>query len=138
MHSNNTMKKLTQPAGSGSDQVDAFLAQLKHPLKAEMEALRKIIRGASPKIQEDVKWGGPSFDYKEPMATMNPRITDYVALIFHKGDLLQDKTGFLEPGPKEKAYLKLRSMDEIRTGKAKLEGVVRAWVKLMDARPDLP
>jgi hypothetical protein len=32
---------------------------------------------AGPQLEEDVKWGGPSFDYKEPMATFNPRITDF-------------------------------------------------------------
>ena len=113
--------------------VDEFLQKLKHPLKAEMEAVRKIICEASPKMVEDVKWGGPSFDYKEPMATFNPRVTAYVAIIFHKGELLGDQSGLLEPAPKGKAYIKFHSMEEVLTNKAKLQKVVREWIKIMDA-----
>jgi uncharacterized protein YdeI (YjbR/CyaY-like superfamily) len=118
---------------NNSKKVDEFLRQLKHPLKAEMEAVRKIICGASLRIEEDVKWGGPSFDYKEPMATFSPRVTDCVAVIFHQGERLQDKTGLLEPATKGKAYAKFRTMAEVKANKAKLESVVKAWVKLMDA-----
>lgn len=117
---------------SNSNKIDDFLSKLKHPLKAEMEAVIKIIREAGPKIEEDVKWGGPSFDYKEPMATFNPRVTDYVAVIFHKGELLNDKTGLLEPGPKGKAYAKFHSMEEVKKHKANLQRVVKSWIKLMN------
>lgn len=34
---------------------------------------------------------------------------DYVAVIFHKGELLNDKTGALGLGPKGKAYAKFHS-----------------------------
>lgn len=118
---------------SDTKKVDAFLSNLKHPLKAEMEEVIKIIRAVSPKLEEDVKWGGPSFDYKEPMATFNPRITDYIVMIFHKGELLNDKSGVLEAAPKGKAYAKFHSMAEVKAKKAKLEAVVKSWMKLMDA-----
>jgi uncharacterized protein YdeI (YjbR/CyaY-like superfamily) len=114
--------------------VEEFLTKLEHPLKAEMQAVREIIRNASPKIEEDVKWGGPSFDYKEPMATFNPRVKDFVALIFHKGELLNDKTGLLEPAPKGKAYAKFRSMEEVSKHKASLQKIVKSWVNLMDGK----
>jgi uncharacterized protein YdeI (YjbR/CyaY-like superfamily) len=126
-------ENIKKSAMNNSKKVDDFLSKLKHPLKAEMEAVRKIICDSSSKIEEDVKWGGPSFDYKEPMATFSPRVTEYVAVIFHKGELLQDKTGLLEPASKGKAYAKFRSMAEVRANKVHLETVVRAWVKMMDA-----
>ncbi|THU36117.1 DUF1801 domain-containing protein [Niastella caeni] len=115
-----------------TNKIDDFVSKLKHPLKAEMEAVIEIIREASPKLEEDVKWGGPSFDYKEPMATFNPRVTDYVAVIFHKGELLSDKTGVLEPAPKGKAYAKFRSMEEVKAHKGNLQKVVKEWIKLMN------
>lgn len=118
---------------SNTNKVDEFVSKLKHPLKKEMESVIKILRESSNKLEEDVKWGGPSFDYKEPMATFNPRLTEYVAVIFHKGELLNDKTGLLEPGPKGKAYAKFRSMDEVKKHKADLQKVVKSWIKLMDA-----
>ena len=118
---------------SNTNKVDEFVSKLKHPLKKEMESVINIIRESSKKLEEDVKWGGPSFDYKEPMATFNPRITEYIAVIFHKGELLNDKTGLLEPGPKGKAYAKFRSMEEVKKHKGNLQKVVKDWVKLMDA-----
>ena len=118
---------------STTNKIDEFVSKLKHPMKAEIEETIKIIRGASKDLEEDVKWGGPSFDYKEPMATMNPRITDYVAFIFHKGELIKDGNGLLEPGPKGKAYLKLHSMKEIKDNKANIQDIVKEWIKIMSA-----
>ena len=115
-----------------NNKIDEFVSKLKHPMKAEIEEAIRVIRGASKHLEEDVKWGGPSFDYKEPMATMNPRITDYVVFIFHKGELIKDKSGLLEPAPKGKAYLKLHSMKEIKENKASIQNIVKAWIKIMD------
>ncbi|MBG0828239.1 DUF1801 domain-containing protein [Planomonospora sp. ID67723] len=117
---------------SGTQKVEDFLGKLDHPMKAEMEAIREIIIKANPKIEEDVKWGGPSFAYKEEMASLNPRVKDYVPVIFHKGSLLKDESGLLEAGPKGRAYAKFRSMAEIKAGKATLEKLVNDWVNLMD------
>ena len=116
-----------------TNKIDEFVSKLKHPMKSEIEEAIKIIRGSSNDLQEDVKWGGPSFDYKEPMATMNPRITDYVVFIFHQGELIKDKSGLLEPAPKGKAYLKLHSMKEIKDNKANIQNIVRTWIKTMNA-----
>lgn len=113
--------------------VDEFIAKLEHPLKAEMAAVRKIICNANPKIEEDVKWGGPSFDYKKPMATFSTRLPDCLVVIFHEGERLQDKSGLLEPAPKGKAYARFRSMAEVEAGSVKLERITKAWVRLMDA-----
>jgi uncharacterized protein YdeI (YjbR/CyaY-like superfamily) len=113
--------------------IDEFVNKLEHPLKAEMKAVIKIIRESGSGIEESVKWGGPSFDYKEPMVTFNPRMTGFVALIFHKGELLNDKTGLLEPGPKGKAYAKFHSMAEVKKHTGNLKKVIKDWIKLMDS-----
>jgi hypothetical protein len=112
--------------------IDEFVSKLKHPMKAEIEEIIKIFRSASKELEEDVKWGGPSFEYKEPMATMNPRITDYIVFIFHKGELIKDRSGLLESAPKGKAYLKLHSMKEIKENKANIQNIVYEWIKVMN------
>lgn len=112
--------------------VDEFIAKLEHPLKAELEAVRSIIVNANPKIEEDVKWGGPSFFYKEDLATFNPRIKNYVALIFHKGALINVKSDFLEEATKGKVYAKFYSMDQVIANKELIEKMVNAWIELMD------
>lgn len=117
---------------SNTKKADEFMAKLDHPLKAEMEAVRSIIIKASPKIEEDVKWGGPSFAYKEELATFNPRIKNYVALIFHKGELLNIKSDFLETATKGKVYAKFYSMQQVTENKELLEKMVNTWIELMD------
>ncbi len=117
---------------NNTKKVDEFIAKLEHPLKAELEAVRSIIVNANPKMEEDVKWGGPSFFYKEDLATFNPRIKNYVALIFHKGDLLNIKSDFLEDGTKGKIYAKFYSMDQVTENKELIERMVNAWIELMD------
>jgi hypothetical protein len=117
---------------NNTKKVDEFMANLEHPLKAELEAVRSIIVNANPKIEEDVKWGGPSFFYNEDLATFNPRIKNYVALIFHKGELLNIKSDFLENATKGKVYAKFYSMDQVTANKELIEKMVNAWVELMD------
>ncbi len=76
--------------------------------------------------------GCPSFFYKEELATFNPRIKNYVALIFHKGELLNIKSDVLEEATKGKTYAKFYSMDQVTANKDLIEKMVNAWVKLMD------
>ena len=117
---------------SNTKKVDEFMSALEHPLKAEMDKVRSIIVNANAKIEEDVKWGGPSFFYKEDLATFNPRIKNYVALIFHKGDLLNIESDFLEKATKGKVYAKFYSMQQVTENKELLEKMVNTWVDLMD------
>lgn len=117
---------------NNTKKVDDFMAKLEHPLKAEMDLVRSIIVNANPKMEEDVKWGGPSFFYKEDLATFNPRIKNYVALIFHKGDLLNIKSDFLEEATKGKVYAKFYSMEQVTANKELVEKMVHTWIELMD------
>lgn len=114
------------------NKIDAFVSKLQHPMKAEIVEIIKIFRGASKDLEEDVKWGGPSFDYKEPMATLSLRVANTIIFIFHKGELIKHNRGLLEPAPKGKAYLKLHSMEEIRDNKENIQSIVKEWIKLMN------
>lgn len=117
---------------NNTKKVDEFMSKLEHPLKTEIEAVRSIIVNSNPKMEEDVKWGGPSFFYKEDLATFNPRIKNYVALIFHKGELLNIKSDFLEAASKGKVYAKFYSMEQVTAHKELIEKMVNTWIELMD------
>ena len=117
---------------NNTKKVDEFMSKLEHPLKTEIEAVRSIIVNSNPKMEEDVKWGGPSFFYKEDLATFNPRIKNYIALIFHKGELLNIKSDFLEAASKGKVYAKFYSMEQVTTHKELIEKMVNTWIELMD------
>lgn len=117
---------------SNTAKVADFMSTLEHPLKAEMEAVRQIIMKAGPGITEDIKWGGPSFYYKEDMATFNPRIKNYVAVIFHKGSLIPEAARLFEEATKGKVYAKFYNMEEVKAKKKALEHMVQSWVALMN------
>ena len=47
------------------------MSELDHPFKAEVQAVREIIKSVNHDITEEVKWNAPSFSYKGHMATFN-------------------------------------------------------------------
>ena len=117
-----------------TEKVSEFIVQLDNPLKNEMDAVRAIILGVSSKITEDIKWGAPSFAYKDNMATFNPRAKKFVNLTFHKGALIQNTTGLLEGDQKEARVARFHSMEDVKAKQKNLEQVVREWIKLMDGK----
>src|SRR5262249_41248554 len=78
-----------EPGNAQTDPaVDAFLRDLDHPLKKEIEAVRRIILGVSAEIREGIKWNAPSFRTTDYFATVNLRAKDGEArvwLILHTG-----------------------------------------------------
>lgn len=113
--------------------VNEFMQKLEHPLKAEVEALRNIIREADPKIAERVKWNAPSYYYKSDMAAFNLRQTKFVQLIliFPKG-LIKDASGFLLGDWKDRREARFANMEEVRAKTPALQKVVREWIKLVE------
>ncbi len=78
-------ERTASPKASGAATVDDFMRALDHPLKAEIDAVRKIIVAASPRIEEGVKWNAPSFRAGEWFATINLRSKGFVHVILHLG-----------------------------------------------------
>jgi len=138
-------KKRVAQAKSGNRQTDPavvkFLSELNHPLKKEIEAVRKIILGVSPAIHEGIKWNGPSFRTTEYFATFFLRATDGVQLIFHmgakvkdnstKGMQIADPAGLIKWLARERCMVTLGAGREIQANKAALEAIVRAWIGQM-------
>lgn len=128
--------KTKKPAAkdqNDTEAVNAYVQQLQHPYKAEIEALRGIIKNAHPKIAERVKWNAPSFFYQLDMAAFNPRAKGFIQIIFifPKG-LIKDSSGLLEGDWKDRRQAKFYDMADIKAKKKALEQVVNEWIKLMD------
>ena len=123
------------PAQSGRAVVDAYMRDIDHPFKAEMEAVRAIVLGASPKIAERIKWNAPSFYYKEDLGTFNPRASEFAHLIllFPGGAGLPAKSSLLEGAQKDRREAKFYSLADVETKKRALEKLVKDWVKLRGA-----
>lgn len=132
----------TKRKATAEEQVEAFLAVLEHPLKAEIIALREIIRGADPAIIEEIKWNAPSFRTSEHFATMQLRATDSVLVILHlgakkrdtsiSGITINDPNGLLKWLAKDRASVKFHSLEHIRDKQPAFEVIIRQWITFVE------
>ncbi len=129
-----TISRTLHPLEQGKDVVDAYMRDVDHPFKAEFEAVRGIILGASSKLAERIKWNAPSFYYKEDLGAFNPRATEYAHLIllFPDGAGMDDSSGLLEGNHKDRREAKFHSLDDVKAKKPALEKLVKQWVALRD------
>jgi hypothetical protein len=112
--------------------VDEYMAKLDHPYKAEVEAVRAIIKGINPKIVEEIKWNAPSFSYKDYIATFNLRATQHVHLIFHNPAIASIQSEILEGNYPDRRMVYFADMQDVEAKKAALEYVVKALIGTMD------
>jgi hypothetical protein len=129
-----TITRTLAPLPDGTAVVDAYLRDLDHPFKQEIEAVRAVICGASPKISERIKWNAPSFYYKEDLGAFNPRATEFAHLIllFPGGAGMADASGLLEGNHTNRREAKFHSLDDVKAKRPALEKLVRQWVALRD------
>jgi hypothetical protein len=123
--------------------VDAFLRDLNHPRKPEIEAIRRIILGVNPAIREGIKWNAPSFRTADYFATVNLRgkgDAERVWLILHTGakakgiamkGRVADPTGLLKWLTADRCLVTFEGGKDIQVKRPALESVVRKWIKML-------
>lgn len=117
-------KTKTTAAITDAETVAAWMLALKHPLKAEIDALRKIITGADKRIAERIKWNAPSYYATEDLATFNHRMTDKVHLIFHHSQIDAVTSPLFEGDYKGRRMVYFKSAAEIKAGKKEIERIL--------------
>ena len=110
--------------------VDEYMHKLENPHKDLWEAIRDIILNVDPEMEEDIKWGAPTFMYNGNMATFNPRAKKFVNLTFHTGAEITDPESVLEGDAKEARVFRVTNSEELNKKKAGLELVVKNWIEL--------
>ncbi|WP_258104376.1 DUF1801 domain-containing protein [Marinoscillum sp. MHG1-6] len=113
-------------------EVDTYLKNKAHPMTPEIQRVREIILETHPDIIETIKWSSPTFIYKGNMASYFMNAKKHVSLMFHKGALIDDRTGLLQGDGKEGRTAKFASMKEIENRKDDLQSVVKGWIALQD------
>jgi hypothetical protein len=124
---------------SSSDDVEAFLAALDHPRRAEILAARRIILAADPRIAEGIEWNAPSFRTSEWFATFHLRARDGVQVILHFGARVRDKPtaraaiadpeSLLQWLGADRASVKFRDLGEIEAKQSAFAAVIRQWIE---------
>jgi hypothetical protein len=123
-------KKPAAPASGDSADVDAYMRALDHPRKAEIEAVRRIILGANPKMAERVKWNAPSFFHVKDFAAFNPRNAKVAQLVivFHDGWMIDERDGLLEGDYKDRRLAHFADMADVNAKREALVRVVNRWI----------
>ncbi len=128
---NDTPKKKKGSPVSRTDKVDEFLENLSHPLKAEIEAVRSIIKGVNKDINEEIKWRAPSFNYKgKYLVTFNLWEEKRIHLVFHNPQISRVKSKLLEGDYKDRRMAYFANMKDIKAKKSALEKVLKDLIKL--------
>ena len=126
-------KKTITSKNKKAETPDSLMAVSKHPFKKEIEELRRIIKAASDKITERVKWNAPSYYFIKDMAAFNLHQEKFVQIIFifHNGTMITESGGLLEGDWKDRREARFYSMEDIDNKKNSLEKVVREWIELI-------
>lgn len=126
-------------AQPGSQQVTEFLENLDHPLKKEVEELRRIIVGSGTHLTEHIKWKAPSFCLNgNDIITFKLYPAKHVQVIFHRGAkvkeqperrLIDDQTGLLSWVANDRAVATFTGMENIQAQRDTLVRTVQAWTE---------
>ena len=111
--------------------VNDWMNKLEHPLKAEIDAVRKIIKESNSHINERIKWNAPSYYSKEDIVTFNHRATEHVHLILHHPTIVTIKSALLEGDYKDRRMLYLPDMKAVKANKKELQRIINESVQLI-------
>lgn len=128
--------RASSPTSSVS--VEAFLADLEHPQKPAILALRRLLLDAAPGITEHVKWNAPSFRTTEDFATFHLRARDGVQLVLHLGakprpdspvrGAIHDPAGLLTWKSADRAIVSFADHADVTARADALQALVTQWV----------
>lgn len=127
-------KNTPSPKLTDAEQVSLFMAELVHPMKKEMELVRKIIRSNS-KLNERIKWNAPSYYYVDDIVTFGPvRKDQRILLVFHHPLVVKVKSALLEGNYKDRRLVYFDSMKAIKENKKELERILGEIVGGIDKK----
>jgi len=114
-----------------SAKVDQFMKKLKHPFKAEVEMIRKIIKGVNKEIAEEIKWNAPSFGYKgEYLVTFNLWEKEHIHLVFHNPMISRVKSKLLEGDYEHRRMAHFFGKSDIKAKQVVLVKALKDLIKL--------
>ncbi|HEU5292787.1 MAG TPA: DUF1801 domain-containing protein [Cyclobacteriaceae bacterium] len=82
--------------GKRSPRVDEYIAKAADFAKPILEHVRELVHKACPEVEETIKWGMPSFEYKGPFFGI-ASFKEHCSIGFWKASLLKDPKHYLSP-----------------------------------------
>lgn len=122
-----------------SEEVTTFLDNLEHPLRNEIDYLRKVILSSEHELTEGIKWNGPNYSHdNEDRITIRIQPPKQLQVIFHRGAkvkkqpedrLLEGKYSILVWKENDRAIATFKRMDDIEQNADKLREIVNQWIE---------
>ncbi|WP_109211963.1 MULTISPECIES: DUF1801 domain-containing protein [Microbacterium] len=116
-----------------SPDVDAWFERYDNPQKALVDAVRRAVLDADPRVSETIKWQAPTFVYKGNIASFYPKTRTHASLMFHTGAMLPDPDGILDGEGDVSRVAKFADQADLDHKRAALQQLVRAWIAAKDA-----
>lgn len=110
--------------------VDEYMNKLEYPLKAEVEALRTIIKNSDSRFNEQIKWNAPSYFAKDDLLTFNLHLAKQIRLVFHHPAIVKIKSELLEGNYSDRRLMYFSSLPEIQEKKEELLIILREYINL--------
>jgi hypothetical protein len=121
-------------------EVSAFLDELRHPYRNEIEQLRTIVLNANKFLAENVKWNSPNYSLgQQDLITIRVMpIATKLQVILHRGakKIEQPKEKLITTNSKllvwkenDRAVVTFNSMDQIINNKTDFSNLICEWVK---------
>ena len=127
------MAKAANVKPTEAEQVKEWMNKLDPLFRTAVNAVRKIIKVAGPKLQERIKWNAPSYYYKEDIVTFGPsKAKDKIILVFHHPRIIKIRSDLLQGNFKDRRLVYLNSMKEIKESKKELEKIIKESIELVD------
>lgn len=96
----------------------------------EINAIRKIIKAASPLLQERIKWNAPSYYTTTDLLTFGPYKNKTILLVFHHPAIVKIKSVLLEGNYKDRRLMKFSDAAAVKKEQKELTRVIQELVKL--------
>lgn len=122
-----------------NNEVNTYLDNLEHPLKAEILQLRDYIKKDIPTLTEIIKWNAPSYQHNDiDFLTFNLAKPKDIKLILHRGaknkeqppkKLIEDKSGLLKWAANDRAVITFTKLEEITQHRENLKSIIQIWIE---------
>jgi uncharacterized protein YdhG (YjbR/CyaY superfamily) len=124
------MAKIKLPPQNDAEKVVGYIQQLQHPLKAELEVLRTIIKNSDSRLTERIKWNAPSYFIQDDLLTFNLHLAKQIRLVLHHPTVVKIQSAILEGNYADRRLIYFSSMEEIEQKKTELERILKEYIAL--------
>ena len=108
--------------------VDEYMSSLDYPLKAEVEALRTIIKSVDSRLAERIKWNAPSYFIQDDLFTFNLHLPKQIRLVLHHPAIVKVQSSLLKGNYADRRLMYFSSMEEIVAQKTEFEQILKEYI----------